>query len=218
MLNHLLGPDVVIAHANAMEPIEIEVLGETRSNIALVAYTAENVHYGFAPMVELLEAGANVTISTDGSAPYMSFDLWQDVKRTLWHAWLSHHTQRVLPPGKALRMVTIDAAKAMGMDAEVGSLEVGKKADIITVNLNQPHLTPRTFLPQQLAYYVTGQDVNEVWVDGKMLMENGRVIGVDMDEVLELAREEAAKAFERAGDHLEPYRQATLEFWRNARY
>ena len=217
-LDQILGPDVVIAHANALEPEEVEVLGATGCNIALVAYTAENVHYGFAPMVELLEAGANVTISTDGSAPYMSFDLWQDIKRTLWHAWLSHRSQRVLPPGKALRMVTIDAAKALGMGDEVGSLEVGKRADLITVNLNQPHLTPRTFLPQQLAYYATGQDVSEVWVEGKQLLKEGRVLGVDVEGALELAREEARKSFERAGQQLEPFLHPAEGFWREARY
>lgn len=215
-LAQVLGPDVLIAHANALEPQEVQTLGQYRCNISLVAYTAENVHYGFAPIVELIEAGANVTITTDGSAPYMSFDLWQDLKRTLWHAWLSHRSQKVLPAGKTLRMVTIEAAQALGMQQEVGSLEVGKKADVITVNLQQTHLSPRTFLPQQLVYYATGHDVSEVWVEGQLLLQQGRYLHLDVPAILELAEREAQSAFARY--NIEPFRESTPGFWQGSRW
>ncbi len=215
-VERLLGPDVVIAHGNGLQESEIEVVGGTRSNVASVPSTTENISYGYAPIIELLEAGANVTISTDGSAPRFSFDLWKDIVRAMWHQWVVHGTQRVLPPGKALRMVTIDAAHALGMGDQVGSLEAGKKADVILIDFNRPHLTPKTFVPQLLTYYVNGNDVDTVLVDGKVLMEGGQILSVDVQEVIDLANEEAERALVLTD--LKPYLKMGRDFWHGARY
>jgi len=215
-VERLLGPDVVVAHGNGLKPSEVEVIGRTRTNVATAPSTAENMWYGYPPVVELLEAGANVTISTDGSAPRFSFDLFKDIPRAMWHQWMRFKTQAVLPGGKALRMVTIDAAKALGMDDEVGSLEPGKKADVILVDLDRPHLTPTTYVPHLLTFYVNGNDVDTVLVDGKVLMEGKRILSVDVHEVMELAREEAEKAY--ALVDLEDFRPSDNEFWHGTRY
>jgi cytosine/adenosine deaminase-related metal-dependent hydrolase len=212
----IMGPDLVIAHANGLTPMEIEVVAETRSNVATAPSTAENVRYGYPPVIELLEAGANVAISTDGSAPRFSFDLFKDIYRAMFHQWMRFETLAVLPAGKALRMVTIDAAKALGMDHEIGSLEEGKKADVILVDLNSPHLTPETFIPQQLAFYANGNDVDTVLVDGKVLMEGRQINSVDVSEVMELANNEAKAAFDLVDlDNLKP---GDREFWHGSRY
>jgi len=215
-VERLLGPDVVVAHGNGLKPSEVEVIGRTRTNVATAPSTAENMWYGYPPVVELLEAGANVTISTDGSAPRFSFDLFKDIPRAMWHQWMRFKTQAVLPGGKALRMVTIDAAKALGMDDEVGSLEPGKKADVILVDLDRPHLTPTTYVPHLLTFYVNGNDVDTVLVDGKVLMEGKRVLSVDVHEVMELATEEAEKAY--ALVDLEDFKPSDKEFWHGTRY
>jgi 5-methylthioadenosine/S-adenosylhomocysteine deaminase len=215
-VERLLGPDVVVAHGNGLKPSEVEVIGRTRTNVATAPSTAENMWYGYPPVVELLEAGANVTISTDGSAPRFSFDLFKDIPRAMWHQWMRFKTQAVLPGGKALRMVTIDAAKALGMDDEVGSLEPGKKADVILVDLDRPHLTPMTYVPHLLTFYVNGNDVDTVLVDGKVLMEGKRVLSVDVHEVMELATEEAEKAY--ALVDLEDFKPSDKEFWHGTRY
>jgi len=215
-VERILGPDVVIAHGNGLGPAEVEVIGETRSNVATAPSTAENMWYGYPPIPELLEAGANVTISTDGSAPRFSFDLFKDISRAMWHQWMRFGTQEVLPGGKALRMVTIDAAKALGMDREVGSLEAGKKADIILVDLDRPHLTPTTYLPHQLTFYVNGNDVDTTIVDGKVLMEKKQITSVDVEEVMELTRTEAEKAFDLV--ELDDFRPSDRTFWHGTRY
>lgn len=215
-VERLLGPDVLVQHGNGLEPAEIEIVGGRRCSVASAPCTAENLWYGYAPVIELLEAGANVTIATDGSAPRFSFDLWKDISRGLWNQWIAHRSQEVLPPGKALRMVTIDAAKALGIDAEVGSLEVGKQADLITIDMNQPHLTPQAFVPQLLTYYVNGNDVRNVFVAGRRLMDNGVVTSVVVDDVLGLAREEAERVFARLD--LSGYTEMGREFWHGARY
>jgi cytosine/adenosine deaminase-related metal-dependent hydrolase len=212
----VLGPDVVIAHGNGLTPTEVKIIAETRTNVATAPSTGENLWYGYAPIIELVEAGANVTITTDGSAPRFSFDLFKDVSRAMWHQWFRFNTMKVLPGGKALKMVTIDAAKALGMDHETGSLEVGKKGDIILVDFNKPHLTPITYVPHQLAYYVNGNDVDTTIVNGEILMKNSNVLSVDKDKVLDLAREEAQKAFELVD--LSDYKPNDDEFWNGTRY
>ena len=215
-VDEILGSDVVIAHGNGLKPSEVKVIAETNANVASAPSTGENIWYGYAPVVELIEAGANVTISTDGSAPRFSFDLFKDISRAMWHQWVRFDTMAMLPAGKALRMVTIDAAKALGMDHETGSLEAGKKADIILVDMDKPHLTPVTYVPHQLAFYVNGNDVDTTIVDGKILMENGKVISVDPKEVMELAREEAQKAFDLMD--LDDFKPGDEEFWHGSRY
>ena len=215
-VEHILGPDVVIAHGNGLTPSEVDVIGKTHSNVASAPSTAENIWYGYAPIPELLEAGANVTISTDGSAPRFSFDLFKDISRAMWHQWMRFSTQDILPGGKALRMVTIDAAKALGIDNEVGSLEKGKKADIILVDLNRPHLTPATYVPHLLTFYANGNDVDTVIVDGKVLMKDEKILSVDVEKVMELARTEAEKSFDLV--ELEDFKPSDRTFWHGTRY
>ncbi len=176
-------------------------------------FTHENILYGACPAIELLKAGAIVTISTDGAAPYVSYDLFKDISRAIWTQWLRFKDQSLLPPGKALRMVTIDAAKALKMDHLVGSLESGKRADIILVDFAKPHLTPKTFVPGLLVYYVNGNDVDTVMVNGKLLMQNRTVLSVDETEVLQMVREETELAFKRYD--VTPYLQMDNKFWKN---
>jgi 5-methylthioadenosine/S-adenosylhomocysteine deaminase len=210
-VDELIGPDVVIAHGNGLQPTEVQVIGENRCSVATAPSTAEDIWYGYAPVIELLKAGANVTISTDGSAPRFSFDLWKDIVKEMWHQWIKHNDQKLIPVGKALRMVTIDAAKALQMDSEIGSLETGKKADIILVDLDRPHLTPQTFIPNQLAYYVNGNDVDTVMVDGRILMEKKQIKSVNVNDVMKTAREEMEKAAERVD--LKPFTEVDRNFW-----
>ena len=210
-VDELIGPDVVIAHGNGLQPTEVQVIGENRCSVATAPSTAEDIWYGYAPVIELLKAGANVTISTDGSAPRFNFDLWKDIVKEMWHQWIKHDDQKLIPVGKALRMVTIDAAKALQMDNEIGSIEPGKKADIILVDLDRPHLTPQTFVPNLLAYYVNGNDVDTVMVDGRILMENMQIKSVNVNDVMKTAREEMEKAAERVD--LKPFTEVDRNFW-----
>ena len=197
-VERLLARDIVIAHANAMNPREVEVLGAMGCGIATVALTHENVWYGVAPIAALTDAGAKVAITTDGAAPYCGFDLWRELSRATWNQWMLHQDQTVLPPAQALRMVTCDAAAALGMSDVVGSLEAGKCADIITVDLSALHLTPATSVERLLAFHATGHDVRDAVVDGRVLMRDRAIQSVDVADVMATAREEAARAFKRA--------------------
>jgi hypothetical protein len=207
----LLNGRTVFAHCNGLAEGEVRVLGEARVGIAAVPFTHENIWYGPCPVIELMQAGAITTLATDGTAPYTSYDLWRDLSRGIWAQWQRTGDLRVLPPGKALRMVTIDAARALGLDSEIGSLEVGKRADIILIDLDRPHLIPAADVVRLLTFYVNGNDVHTVIVDGEILMEDRVVRSVDEAAVRDLAREQAAIAFSRYD--ISPYLEKQDSFW-----
>ncbi|MFW5896543.1 MAG: amidohydrolase family protein [Bacillota bacterium] len=212
----ILGPDVVVAHANGLREGEIDLLAEAGTRVASAPSMEENLWYGRCPVPEMLRAGVNVSITTDGPAPRISLDLFKDINRSLFLNWMAYGTQDVYPAGRALRMVTIDAARVMGIDHLVGSLEVGKRADIILLDMDRPHLTPSFHLPQLVAYYVNGNDVDTTIVDGKVLMEDRRVLTVDEGEVLDFAQEEAEKAVGRVD--ISPYLELPAGYWNSWRH
>jgi cytosine/adenosine deaminase-related metal-dependent hydrolase len=113
-------------------------------------------------------------------------------------------------------MVTIDAAEVLGLGQLVGSLEPEKRADIILVDFNRPHLVPDEFIPRLLAFYANGNDVETVIIDGKIVMQDRRVRTVDEEEVILSAREEAQKAFER--QDIRGYMEMNRDFWRSWKY
>ncbi|MHB2165797.1 amidohydrolase family protein [Alsobacter sp. R-9] len=197
--------DVLVAHANGLSPSECEVLGAAGCGIATVAFTHENLWYGVAPVPDLARAGCAVAITTDGAAPYTSLDLWREPARAAWNQWMARGSQMVMPPETLLRMITIDAARALRLDHRIGSLVPGKDADIIVVDLSAPHFGPVTDLVQSLALYATASDVREVVAKGEWLLRARRPHRVDRAAILARARDEAAQAFGRTD--LAPYRR-----------
>ncbi len=215
-VDRFLGGKVAFAHCNGLAEEEIETLGSHAAGICVVPFTHENILYGPCPVIELLKQGANVSISTDGTAPYCSYDLFKDIPRAIWAQWMRFKDQSVFPPGKALRMVTIDAAKVLGMEHLIGSLEPGKRADIILIDFNRPHLVPGELIPRMLVFYTNGNDVETVIVNGKIVMQDRQVLSVDEKEVIQSAREEAQKAFER--QDISSYLEMDQDFWMNWKY
>ena len=195
--NALLGPDVHIQHLRGISLEEVDILARTGTH-ASHSPTA-NQATGRCPVPEMIQAGVNVAITTDGSAPKTSFDLFQAMRRVQLVHQLMSRDLFLLPPGKLLEMVTIDAARALGWDDEIGSLEVGKKADVIVVDLRQAHLAPDLMVVHRLVYEAVGNDVETVVVDGRVLMEGGRILSVDQAGVLDRAQAESTKLIERAG-------------------
>ena len=112
---------------------------------------------------------------------------------------LRNHDRFFFPPGKVLEMITIDAARALGLDHEIGSLEPGKKADLLVLDMDQPHLTPDWMPVHRLIHQATGADVELVMVDGRILMQDRKVLSVDAKDALAEGRREAHALAERAG-------------------
>ena len=155
-------------------------------------------------------------VGTDGTAPDRTFDLFKDMRMAMTMERLRFTDPWRLPPGKALEMVTIDAARALRLDREMGSLEPGKKADVILVAMRAPHLVPNVMPVHRIVYEATGHDVDTVIVDGTVLMRGRRVLSVDESRTLDFAEDQARLAFERAG--VQPLMEIPENFWGRSRY
>jgi len=168
------------------------------------------------PVVELLDAGVTVGLGTDGSAPDRTFDIFSDMRMAQALQRHHFHDSSYMPPGKVLEMATIDAAKALGIGNEIGSIEAKKRADIILVNMNKPHLTPRFMIPHRVVYEAYGHDVDTVIVDGKIIMEDRVVKTVNEEEMLDQAQRVAEEVVEQ--NSLEKYLEITKGFWGYSKY
>jgi cytosine/adenosine deaminase-related metal-dependent hydrolase len=211
----LLGPHVSLAHCTGLSREEIQILAKTDTKVCH-APSARSIIPIRCPVVELLDAGVIVSISTDGSSPDRTFDLFKELRVAMTIHRTYFKDESILPPGKVLEMVTIDAAKTLGYENDLGSLEVGKKADIVIIDMMKPHLVPFFMIPQRVAYEVSGQDVDTVIVEGEILMENSNIKRVDEKSILEVAQEEAENAIARG--HLEKYIEVPKNFWGKSRY
>ncbi len=211
--NALLGPDVHLQHCRGISFDEARILAETGTNVTSAPGASQIA--ARTPITELIELGANVAITTDGTSPSAPFDMFQAMRKTQLIHQAALKDYYYLPPGKLLEMVTIDAARCVGWDDELGSLEPGKKADVITVNMQQPHLTPEFMHVHRLVHQAVASDVDHVIVDGKLVMEHRNVLTVNEKLALEEAQEESLRTIKRAG--LEKYMQPTKYFWGHAR-
>lgn len=192
--NALLGPDIHLQHCWGISPGEIDILAETGTHVTHAPPGRST------PVIEMMARGINLAVTTDGTAPSRHFDMLQTARlfQSVQHV-LRNHDRFFFPPGKVLEMITIDAARALGLDHEIGSLEPGKKADLVVLDMDQPHLTPDWMPVHRLIHQATGADVELVMVDGRVLLDDRRVTMLDEGEALALARHEAAALVARAG-------------------
>ncbi|MEM3061477.1 MAG: amidohydrolase family protein, partial [Candidatus Bathyarchaeia archaeon] len=184
----LLDRDTSIIHSVWLSERELELIKKSGSSIIHAPICNILLAYGIAPVERMVSMGINVALGTDGLASYT-----QDMFQVLRIAGLLQkiHTLNAesLKAYELLEMATINGAKALGLESEIGSIEVGKKADIIIVDLKKPHTHPLHNVIPLLAYSATGLDVETVIVDGKIIMEDRIVKTLDESEVLEKAQE-----------------------------
>jgi 5-methylthioadenosine/S-adenosylhomocysteine deaminase len=193
----LLGPDVHLQHCMGISFDEACILAETGTHVSSSPYP--DLSIARCPVPELLELGVKVAISTDAYGPGALLDLFETARRTQLVHRLLNRDMFILPAGKLLEMITIDAAKVIGWDDEIGSLETGKKADIITVDLRSPHMVPEVLPVHRVIHQANGNDVDNVIVDGKILMQDRAVLTVGEEAVYDEANAEFIRTMERAG-------------------
>lgn len=211
----ILTPRLTLAHCAGISLEEVGIMAEHGVNATHGPLTNAYVRARF-PLIEALEAGVNVLISTDGSGPDRSFDLLSQGRIAAQLQRAHFADTSILPAGKVLEMMTIDAARAVGLDDQIGSLEVGKKADIIAVDLRSARMGPR-FMPLERVVFVGGGlDVESVMVDGKILKRDHQILGVDVVTILDDADRAARMAYERAG--LLDRAASHPSTWGNVRY
>jgi cytosine/adenosine deaminase-related metal-dependent hydrolase len=189
---------------------EIEVCKKTDTKIVHNPSAIFSIR-GRCPVPELIEAGVTVAIGSDGTVPDRSYDMFRHMFRCMHYHRTYYRDPSYLPPGKVLEIVTIDAVRALGMEKEIGSLEVGKKADLILIDLFKPHLYPSNMPLYQLANFANGSDVDTVIVDGKVLMAGRQVKVVDERAALEMAQSETEAMLDRTG--LRHLLETSAGFW-----
>ena len=194
----LLGPDALLSHCIDLHDDEIAICAATQSRIAHNPTAIASV-LGRCPATELIDAGVIVAIGSDATAPDRSGDMFRHMQQAMHYHRRHFRDPSVLPPGKALEMVTIDAAKALGMDHEIGSLEPGKVADLILINMQRPHLYPVNMQPFRVVYFANGNDVDTVMIGGKILLQNGQTVHTNQAAVLADAQYEADRMIDRIG-------------------
>lgn len=211
----LLGPDALLSHCIDLHEDEIRLIAESDTRVAHNPSANFSI-IGRCPAIELMEAGATVAIASDGTAPDRSFDMFRHMFQAMHYHRRHFRDAKVLPPGKALEMITCDAARALGMEAEIGSLEAGKRADIAIVDLRKPHLWPGDMPLYRLVCFAVASDVETVLVEGRVVMAGRRVLTVEEDAVLEDATREIGLALDRTG--LRGMTEMPAGFWKATRY
>src|SRR6266851_2557979 len=138
----LTGTHVVLAHCVHLDEQELDILAQTQTNVAHCPSSNLKLGSGIAPVATMLERGISVSLGADGAACNNRLDMFTEMRTA---ALLQKVLQgpEVLPAARTLRMATIDGARALGLGKEIGSIEVGKRADVIVVDLDRPHSSPR---------------------------------------------------------------------------
>lgn len=184
-----LDETVLAAHCTWVEDNEIELLAKRKVGVSHCMESNLKLASGFAPVVTMLMAGVKVTFGTDGAASNNDLNILSEMSTTAKvHKALSNNPT-VLDAKTILLMATRWGAEVLGLGDKIGSIEKGKLADIVTINLKKPHLTPIYNVYSHIVYAAMASDVEEVMVNGKVVVNNGRLCNADEEEILIKARE-----------------------------
>lgn len=173
----------IAAHCVQVTDEDIDIL--KRKNVSVVTNPASNMKLGngFAPIAKMLEKGVNVCLGTDGAASNNCLNMFHELSLlTLIHKGTGK-TPQCVSAKEGFRIATINGAKALGLEKEIGSIEVGKKADLAILDLCTPSLTPRNNLIAGLSYSANGSEVDTVIVGGQVTMENRKILTMDEKQV-----------------------------------
>jgi len=199
----LLGPNLVAVHAVHVSKADIDILADTGTGVVHCPESNMKLASGAAPITEFLCRGVPVGIGTDGPASNNNLDLFEEMRSASFMAKLVTGNPEALDAAAVVRMATLDGARVLGMDHAIGSLEPGKLADVVVVDLKRPHLTPVYDPVSHLVYAARGSDVRDVIVNGVQVVENGRITTVDEQDVMRravaIAREIASTSGETTG-------------------
>ena len=186
----LTGRHVALAHCVHLSSAEIEILRASGTNVVHCPSSNLKLGSGIAPIAKLLEQGVSVSLGADGAACNNRLDMFTEM-RTAALLQKALHGPEVLPANRVLRMATMDGARAMGLDDEIGSLEIGKRADLSVVRLDRLHATPINDVVSALVYSSGTEDVDTVLIDGELVMRDRKLLTIDEKDTIESARSQA---------------------------
>lgn len=189
----LLTRQLVADHAVVLTEEDMDLLAASGAKVAHCPESNMKLASGIAPVTALLARGVPVGLGTDGCASNNNLDMLQEMDTAAKLQKVHHLDPTALPAPQALALATRGSARVLGLEEEVGSLAPGRKADLIVIDLNQPHLTPLYDPYSHLVYAAHGGDVQTVMVHGRLLVQDGKLLAFDLEETLAKARELARR-------------------------
>lgn len=196
---NLLSPSTVLVHMIHLSSADIQHLATTGTHIVHCPSSNSKLASGICRVPDLLRAGVNVTLGTDGAPCNNTCDMLQEMRLAgILHKVISMDPT-VVPAETVLEAATINGAKALGLDHLVGSLEVGKRADFVVLDMRATHLQPWFNPVSAVVYSATGRDVEMVVVDGKEVVQNGKLMTMDVETVCKEAQWRSKDVVQRAG-------------------
>ena len=196
-------PRAMIAHAVWLDPAEVELIASRPVSVAHNPVSNMKLASGIAPIADMLKAGIPVGIGTDGEKENNNFDMFEEMKVASLLGKLKDRDAAAMDSWDVLRMATIGGARAVGLDREIGSIETGKRADIIAVRADTPRMTPLFGsgpwfnLQHNLVHAVRGSDVAMTMVEGKIVVEDGVLQTADLGAIIDEIHTVAPPLFER---------------------
>ncbi len=189
----VLDSKTVAVHCNWLSPEDIVIFADLGVSVSHNPASSMKLAAGVAPVPQMLGQGLAVGLGTDGAASNNTLDMFQEMNLAAKIHKAMSLDPAVMNARTVLRMATIGGAKVLGMENLIGSIEVGKLADIIIVDMNQPHLTPLYNPYSQLAYAARGADVKTSIINGQIVMEDRRLLTIDLPPVMKNVRDIAAR-------------------------
>ncbi len=180
----LLNPRMMAVHMTQLTDEEIQLCAQQGVNIVHCPESNLKLASGHCPVSALLDAGTNVCLGTDSAASNNDLDMLGEMQTASLIAKTTANDATALPAWQALEMATINGAKALNVQHEIGSLEIGKSADITAINLNHISTQPVYDALAQVVYSASRQQVSDVWVQGKQRVKNGELTGADTQKIL----------------------------------
>lgn len=184
-----LDEDVIAAHCVHLSKKEIELINKRKIKVSHNPCSNMKLSSGIAPINNLIKDNICVSIGTDGVASNNNLDIFEEMKFAALLQKVASSNPQVLPANEVFNMGTINGAKSLGLEKEIGSIEVGKKADLILIDMNKANITPMSDSPvSNLVYAGNGSNVHTTICDGQILMENRKLTLLNEDEILQKAR------------------------------
>jgi 5-methylthioadenosine/S-adenosylhomocysteine deaminase len=193
----ITGPHVVLAHCVHLDTEEMETLMQTKTNVAHCPSSNLKLGSGLARVAEMLARKIPVSLGADGAPCNNRLDMFTEMRSAALLQKLAHGPE-VLPAARVLRMATIDGARALGLEQEIGSIETGKRADMIVVDLNQLHSIPSPDVVSALVYSAQAADVRTTIIDGRLVMRDRQLLTLNESTVIDEANREASALAARA--------------------
>lgn len=184
---------VVLAHGIYISDSDIEILKKIKGGISHNPISNCKLSSGICNVTQLRKNGISVGLGTDGIGSTSTLDMFEEMKTAAYLQKVNTMEPTSINAYEILKMATIEGAKVLGLDKEIGTLEVGKKADIIFIKTDKIHLCPENDIPANIVYSANGADIDTVIIDGKLVMQNRKMLNIDEKEVIKQVKKVAKR-------------------------